>query len=224
MTETTIPFQGQTSVLDRPLTELDVSVETGGGNRGKLLALGGVAGLLVLAVLGYFLIFAGGDEPAATGAVPSGSKAVPPAGDDQPAAAKPSKSHKLTGKTFGRDPFKALITEPEVTTDTSSGVSTSADTSSTTSTTTGTATSGGAGTGTTTAPVTSQPHRFKVVDVAPDNSRITVKVDGQFYRNLKAGEVFARYFKVRFIGGPVNDFQYGEESFKVLGTKAVSIG
>ena len=60
--------------------------------------------------------------------------------------------------------------------------------------------------------------------MAPDNSRISVKVDGEFYRNLKAGEVFADYFKVRFIGGAVNDFQFGEESFKVVGTKAVSIG
>ena len=230
MSESTIPFQGQTAVLDRPLTDLGEPLEEpGGGNRSKLLALGALAGVLVLAVLAYFLFFAGGSEEPAADDTPAATVPKAPA-PEQPAAA-PAKSPKLTGKTFGRDPFKALITEPEAgTASTASTVDTQTATGSetTASTGTGSSTSGsgtsGSTTTTTTVPASSSAHRFKVVDVAPDNSRISVKVDGKFFRNLKAGEVFATYFKVRFIGGAVNDFQYGEETFKVVGSKAVSIG
>ncbi len=59
--------------------------------------------------------------------------------------------------------------------------------------------------------------------VAPDNSSISVKVDGKTYNNLHAGEVFATYFKVVLISGTTNAFQYGEEKFNVLGTKRLTI-
>jgi len=226
MSESTIPFQGQTAVLDRPLADLGEPVgELGGGNRSKLLALGGLAGVVVLGVLAYFLFFAGGGDPVAD----SGPTAVvPKAAEPAAPEATTTKTKKLTGKSFGRDPFKALITEPVEVADTNPVGSTSGATV-TGSTSTGSNTSTGSSTGSTTGSTTTEPaqstaHRFKVVDVAPDNSRISVKVDGKFYRNLKAGEVFADYFKVRFIGGAVNDFQYGEETFKVVGAKAVSIG
>ncbi len=91
------------------------------------------------------------------------------------------------------------------------------------------ATSGGT-TGSTTpvAPETSVPrestsHTFKVVAVAPDSSTITVRVDGKIYRNLKAGDVFAKFFKVRLISGQVNSFQFGEEKFNVIGFKRLTI-
>lgn len=222
MSESTIPFQGQTAVLDRPLTDIEALDEPGGGNRSKLLALGALAGVLVLAVLAYFLFFAGGgEEPAA---VDTPAAAVPQAPEAEQPAAAPAKSPKLTGKTFGRDPFKALITEPEAGTATTADTPVTSGSESTTGTTGTEASTTGSTTTTTTVPASSTAHRFKVVDVAPDNSRVSVKVDGEFYRNLKAGEVFAKYFKVRFIGGAVNDFQYGEETFKVVGAKAVSIG
>ncbi len=192
-----------------------------------MLALVGLAAVLVLALLAYFLIFAGEEEEPAGAPVartPSSSGAVQD--EEAPAAAKPAKKQRISAKSFGRDPFKALIVEPveapAAGSDTTAGaVLTSGPTTTQTGSTTPT--------GSTTQPETSSPaqstaHRFKVVDVAPDNSRISVKVDGEFYRNLKAGEVFATFFKVRFIGGAVNDFQFGEESFKVVGTKAVSIG
>ncbi len=231
MSESTIPFQGQTAVLDRPTApEFDDAVSPDSGNRNKLLALGGLAAVLVLGVLAYFLVFAGGEDPA-----PSGSKSpnapVPAAAGEEPVATT-VKSPRLTGKNFGRDPFKALITEPVAVAD-APPVGSTAGTTTTTgsgditaSPTTGGATTGTSSGATTTTDTPNQTvaHRFKVVDVAPDNSRISVKVDGKFYRNLKAGEVFADFFKVRFIGGAVNDFQFGEESFKVVGTKAVSIG
>jgi hypothetical protein len=198
----------------------------GSGNRNKLLALVGAATLLVLGVVAYFLLFAGGgEEPAPAPVRPSGAQAVP---EVEAPAQTPVKSRRITSKNFGRDPFKALIVEPETVAPATAVVTTGQTT--TTPTTVDPATSGstqGSTTGTTTTTTTpdqTTAHRFKVVNVAPDNTRISVKVDGTFYNNLKAGEVFATYFKVRFIGGTVNDFQFGEESFKVVGTKAVSIG
>ena len=222
MSETLIPMQGQTSVLDRP-ADLDgaVDVTPGSANRGKLLVLGGLAAVVVLGVLAYFLVFAGSDEEAGGDVVrPPASSGSVPQSDEEPATQPAKQKKRISAKSFGRDPFKALISEPvtAVGTSTTTGAAaavpaTSTDTAVQPATQPETST-----------PTASQPHRFKVVDVAPDNSTISVKVDGQFYRNLKAGEVFAKFFKVRFIGGSVNDFQYGEESFKVVGTKAVSIG
>ena len=217
MSESTIPFQGGgTALLERPAPDFGPEPEGGSGNRTKLLALGGVAAVLVLGLVAYFLVFAGGDEAADQGPVikPRSSAPVAPA---EPAA-EPVIKQRLSAKTFGRDPFKALITEPEASVDTATA------TEGTTSTTGGTST----GTSGTTAPETTIPtesasHSFKVVEVAPDNSTITVKVDGDVYRNLKAGEVFATYFKVVLISGQVNSFQYGEEKFNVLGTKKLTI-
>ena len=39
----------------------------------------------------------------------------------------------------------------------------------------------------------------------------------------KAGQVFRKIFKVRYIGGNANAFQIGDEVFNVVGTKAVNI-
>src|SRR4029079_7225533 len=96
----------------------------------------------------------------------------------------------------------------------------------TTTTTTGTTT-----TGTTPAttdsgvaePAATTAHSFRVVAVTPNNSAVDVKVDGKVYSNLRAGEVFAKYFKVVLISGTTNPFQYGEEKFNVLGTKRLTI-
>ncbi|HET7736645.1 MAG TPA: hypothetical protein VFK52_11750 [Nocardioidaceae bacterium] len=219
MSDSTIPFQGQTAVLDRPVTDLEPeSGGEGGGNRVKLLALGGVAAVAVLGVLAYFLLFAGGSEPVAQTLVPKGKPASPaPA---EPEAVTPSQP-RLSNKNFGRDPFKALIV-PEAAPVVSTGTTSDA--------TTGTSTAGTTTTGTTdttatetTVPTASTSHTFKVVEVAPDNSTVTVKVDGKRYNNLEAGEVFAKYFKVVLISGQVNSFQYGEEKFNVIGTKRLTI-
>jgi hypothetical protein len=223
MSESTIPFQGQTSVLDRPATELPEpdSGPEGRSSRTTLLAVLGLAGVLVLGVLAYFLLFTGGEaEPAA----PAPSKKVVPQSDAEEPVAESVKAPRLTNKSFGRDPFKALIVE-SVDTPASSVVpaGTTSTVPSTTGGTQGTTTAPTTTVPSTTTPTASQPHSFKVVDVAPDNSRITVKVDGEFYRNLKAGEVFAKYFKVVLISGPVNSFQYGDDKFNVVGTKKLTI-
>jgi hypothetical protein len=220
MSESTIPFEGQT-MTQAPTSDVEVG---DGGNRTKMLALGGLAAVLVLGLVAYFLLFAGGEEELAgspAGRSPSSSGAVQ---EEAPAAAKPAKKQRISAKSFGRDPFKALIVEaaeaPAAASDTSGGAVLTSG-----ATTTGT---GSSTTGTTTQPETSVPapstaHKFKVVSVAPDNSTVTVKVDGKFYRNLKAGDIFATYFKVRGIGGQQNAFQYGELLFTTNGTKRISI-
>lgn len=231
MSESTIPFQGQTAVMDGPgqVPGQGQGPGTGpepdsAGNRTKLLALGGVAALLVLALVAYLTVFSGGDEPLEEG-VPAPKPAAPAAGaeSDEPATVT---LPKLSNKTFGRDPFKALIVEP-VAAVAATGTVPTGTTAGTTESVLPGATTGSTDTGST-APSTSTPaestsHTFKVVDVAPDNSRISVRVDGKVYRNLKAGEVFATYFKVRLISGQVNSFQYGDEKFNVSGKVKLTI-
>ena len=81
----------------------------------------------------------------------------------------------------------------------------------------------GGTTTTTVTPTVTSAHTFRVVGVSSDGSRITVRVDGKSYSGLKAGEVFATYFKVVVIGGKVNGFQFGDEKFSVFGTKKLHI-
>ena len=50
-----------------------------------------------------------------------------------------------------------------------------------------------------------------------------MRVDGKSYSGLKAGDVFATYFKVVVVGGKVNGFQFGDEKFSVFGTKKLYI-
>jgi hypothetical protein len=214
MSESTIPFQGQTAVLDAPAPD---PVEEGSDrNRTMLLLLGGLAAALVLGLVAYFLVFAGGDDSADDAVVPKPAGAAPVPAEE---ASTPVKKEKLSAKSFGRDPFKPLIVEPAAVVDAAVPD---------TSVVTPTGSSGSPSGGTTTQPETSTPqasssHSFRVIDVAPDSSSITVKVDGDTYRNLKAGEVFADYFKVVLISGQVNSFQYGEEKFNVLGNKRLTI-
>jgi hypothetical protein len=134
----------------------------------------------------------------------------------------------LTEKNYGRDPFEARIVEPAAAAGAATGTGTeAAPVDNTSGATAGGAASNGSGTGSgsasPSAPEATTAHSFKVVDVAPDNSTVTVKVDGDTYRNLSAGEVFADMFKVRFIGGQVNSFQIGDEVFNVSGKKKVTI-
>ena len=75
----------------------------------------------------------------------------------------------------------------------------------------------------TTTPAASQAYHFRVVSAPAGNKTIDVKVNGKPYNGLKAGQVFAKIFKVRFIGGNVNAFQIGDEVFNVVGTKSVTI-
>ena len=220
MSESSFPFEGGTAVATAPAPPV-AGPDESPASRSRLLLVAGVGVVVVLAVVGYFLFFAGGPaEDASTAAKPP--KAVVPAAPAPVVDTPATPTKKLNQRNFGRDPFKALIVEES--TETTTGQST------TPSTTGGTTTTGSTGstTSTPTSPGVSQPaattsHSFRVVAVAPNNSSVDVKVDGKVYRNLHAGEVFATYFKVVLISGTTNAFQYGEEKFNVLGTKRLTI-
>ena len=133
-----------------------------------------------------------------------------------------------------RDPFKVLL-KPAAASDVVPGsgavppaTGTTGSTGASGSTGTGTTGAGTAGTGatgttTSTAPMPSASHRLQVMSVAANNATITMKVDGKTFAGLKAGDVFATYFKVIGIGGQVNVVQYGDVKFSIAGTKAVTI-
>jgi hypothetical protein len=231
MSESSVPFEGASAapaLVAEPVTA---------GNRNRLLALGGGAAVLVVAVLLYFLVFAGGGSDEAASATPP-VKHVIPSSAPSTAAPAPATSDKISAKSFGRDPFKALIADADPV-GAVGGVGTSTVATAPTTTTGGTTTGGvstvgGTGSGTTTGgtgtgastpvtPVVTADHTFRVVGVSSDQSRITVRVDGKSYSGLKAGEVFATYFKVVVIGGKVNGFQFGDEKFSVFGTKKLHI-
>jgi hypothetical protein len=213
------PFQGQTAVADAPAPELEES-----GNRTRIMVLVGLVAVALVGLLAYLFLFSGGDEGTDAAATPTAQAPAAPA--EQPATEpKPAKKQKISAKSFGRDPFEPLIVEPVAST---SDASTTSDGGATSGGTSSGSTGGSTNTGGDNPPAPSAPsagtaHSFKVVDVAPDNSTVTVKLDGDTYRNLRAGEVFAEVFKVRFIGGQVNTFQIGDEVFNVSGKKKVTI-
>jgi hypothetical protein len=220
MSESSVPFD---SALPASASEPARETAAPSSDKSKLLLLGGVAGVVLLGVLAYFLFFAGGSEEPA--AAPPATPVAPAAPSDaaEPPAAAPQQ--RLNAKSFGRDPFHALIVEAAAVQDPAVDQgTTSPSTDGSTSTVPDPGTTDPTGTTSgTSSPATTSPHSFRVLSVAPDNSTITVNVDGKRYANLRAGEVFATYFKVRLISGASNSFQYGEERFNVLGNKRLTI-
>jgi hypothetical protein len=225
MSESSFPFQGGQTVADGPASESESSA-----NRSRIMLLVALAAALVLGLVAYLFLFAGGGEEAAAPAAPPAQAPVAPA--EQPAAEPKSvKKEKISAKSFGRDPFEPLIVEAVATTpDTGTGTTADAGTGGAGTVADDDSSTGGSSTGSPSggttapsAPSAGTAHQFKVVDVAPDNTTVTIKLDGDTYRNLKAGEVFADIFKVRFIGGQVNSFQIGDEVFNVSGKKQVTI-
>ena len=215
MSESSVPFDSATAPPPVPALETPSS----SSDRSRLLLLGALAGVVLLAILAYFLFFAGGDaEPAADSAAKPVAPAAPSDAAEAPATAP---QQRLNAKSFGRDPFKALLVEAAAV------EAPAVDPAVTAPSTSGGTSSGGTSAGTTgggvSSPAPTSPHSFRVLSTAPDNSTITVKVDGKRYANLRAGEVFATYFKVRLISGASNSFQYGEERFNVLGNKRLTI-
>jgi hypothetical protein len=233
---TTVPFEAASAPTATPIAE-----PAAAGNRNRLLALGGAAAVVLLGVLAYFLLFAGGGSDEAASAAPP--KHVIPADPGQPAPVVPATQTRQNAKSFGRDPFKALIAPADpvgavggagsTTTPVVSGSPTTGGATTTGGTTTGstpviggsgsTTTGGSAGSVGAVTPVVTADHTFRVVGVSADGKRITVRVDGKSYSGLQAGQVFATYFKVIVIGGQVNGFQFGDEKFSVFGTKKLHI-
>lgn len=217
MSESSFPFEGQT-LTEAPAAE---QPESGRGSRATLFVLGGIVAALILAAAAYFLLFSGGDaeeavQPTAT------PVAVVPTPVPSPAD-KAVKKQRLSAKSFGNDPFKPLIVEA---TDAGGSGAVVTDIAGGMPLTPAPAVAPAAAPAAppdTSAPVSSPSHSFRVVKVAADNSSIDVKVDGELYADLKAGEVFATYFKVVLVSGNVNSFQFGEEKFNVIGTKRLTI-
>jgi len=233
---TTVPFES----VSAPSTPL-IEEPTDAGNRKRLLVLGGIAAVVLVGLLAYFLVFAGGGGTDAKSATPP-AKHVEAAAPAAPAAGPVQKP--INAKSFGRDPFRALIADADpigavggsgtTTVVPDPTIPTTPTTTTGGTTTGGTSTVGGTGSGTTTGgtgtvgstpvvPVVTADHTFRVVGVSSDQTHITVRVDGKSYAGLQAGDVFAKYFKVVVIGGKVNGFQFGDEKFSVFGTKKLSI-
>jgi hypothetical protein len=230
---TTVPFES----VSAPSTPL-IEEPTEGGNRKRLLVLGGIAAVVLVGLLAYFLVFAGGGGTDPKSATPP-AKHVQAAAPAAPAAGPVQKP--INAKSFGRDPFRALIadadpigavggagtttvvTDPTTTGGTTTGGTTTGGTSTVGGTGSGTTTGGTGTVGSTPVPVVTANHTFRVVGVSSDQTHITVRVDGKSYAGLQAGDVFAKYFKVVVIGGKVNGFQFGDEKFSVFGTKKLSI-
>jgi len=224
MSESTIPFQPPATASDGPVPGLE-PVDDGSRNRTTLLVLGGLAAALALGLVAYFLVFAGGDDAGEKAVAPKSVAAPTPVPAPAAPAVTPVTPTRLSAKSFGRDPFKALIVEPvAVVAVAPTGVTAAPPvTSSSTGGTTGTPdvpSSTGFGAS---APSETEAHTFRVVEVGPSNGTVDVKVDGKLYKNLQAGEVFGTYFKVVLISGSVNSFQFGEEKFNVIGTKRLTI-
>lgn len=237
MTETTFPFQGASPEAEGALPPPPEELEAG-GNRRVVVLLAALGAVGLLAVLGYLLLFSGGDEPAeapapsAAGQDADGAAVDPAPADDLAPVDQP----KLSKKNFGKDPFAPLIVPPaegtggeapaagtagttlDPTTGTTGTTGTTAGTGTTTGTTTGTivvpvGTPGDSTGGTGTSSGSPDPVRIKVVSVAKDNFSGRVVVDGKTY-SVAVGDVFAQYFKsLRFKNGKCGAFQYGDERF-----------
>jgi hypothetical protein len=217
------------------MTEPNEPEESPGEGRRGLLILLGAAGVIVVAILAWFLLFSGGGQdatPVAAGAAPTAApsqQAEAPTTAPTPAATAPVKDAKL--QHAFRDPFKPLIA-PAAVGGSATGGTTTGTSGSTATGTTGTSGSTATGTTGTTAgaattgpaqPQASPSYRVQVTKVSADNKAIDIKVDGTLHKGLKAGQVFAKYFKVIGIGGSVNVIQFGDVKFTIAGTKAVTI-
>jgi hypothetical protein len=217
------------------MTEPNEPEESPGEGRRGLLILLGAAGVIVVAILSWFLLFSGGGQdatPVAAGAAPTAApsqQAEAPTTAPTPAATAPVKDAKL--QHAFRDPFKPLIA-PAAVGGSATGGTTTGTSGSTATGTTGTSGSTATGTTGTTAgaattgpaqPQASPSYRVQVTKVSSDNKAIDIKIDGALHKGLKAGQVFAKYFKVIGIGGSVNVIQFGDVKFTIAGTKAVTI-
>jgi hypothetical protein len=170
--------------------DLPVEESTDGNRRAKLLVIA-AGGLAVLLAAFYFLFVAGGDPAPVPAAAPKPNPAEQPAAP--PAAEQPAAPPVFNGDA-GTDPFDPLVTKPAPSTEGSQGSGTGDGTA------TGTTGSG-----------TSQV--LAVTAVSPDNTTVSVTVDGQAYAGLTVGQTFASFYKVYGIfGGTCAGFLYGDSS------------
>jgi hypothetical protein len=208
MTEQTFPFQSTP-----PELEGVADAEETKGSRRALVALAVAGGVAVAALGGYFFVFSGGGDTTATAGnpIPPAATKVTPTPTPTP---KPVTVPKISQKSFGKDPFKALIVPPVA--NPNAGGTTGGTTGSVTGGTTGgttTGTTGGTTTGTTSGNTAPKALTVKVISVAADNSSGRVTVGTKSY-SVAVGDVFGTYFKtLRLKNGNCGSFQFGDERF-----------
>lgn len=199
---TTMPFQPGTLAEAPDAPELD---ESAGSNR-LLLVLGALAGLAVLAIAAYFLLFAGGSEDkTATAVVPAPNSSARPSTAPS-TAPKTAALPKISARNFGTDPFKPLLTAPVI------GSTTTGSTTTGTTTTTPTTTTPTTTTPTTTTPTTTgTTYRFKVINVSGNNETARVSLNGAV-QTISPGDIVGdKFLFKRFQGGECGTFKFGDE-------------
>ncbi|HEX8003949.1 MAG TPA: hypothetical protein VF519_14775 [Mycobacteriales bacterium] len=204
MTESTFPFA---AAGDEP--------ETAGGDR-KKLALVGVAGALVVALLGYFVVLPmlAGSDPVAEATIVRGKA---PVTAKKPAAAKPAvKKPAAQPATYAdtaarQDPFKPLVVEPVVAPPVAGDPAAVPAGGTTGGTTTG-GTTGGTTTGGTSANVGGQRVALVLVYAKDGKSYAQTKV-GDTVFTPAVGEVFSGTYKLLAVSGKTATYLFGDEQF-----------
>lgn len=140
---------GAPAVAEPPAPFLPDNDTEGADNRRKLILVGAGVGVLVLAIVAFFLLKGGSSSSgSASGLVPKGHPKAAAAGGKAAAAAPSVTLPKKISTPVGRNPFTSLLPSPAP-----SAAPSSAPSTGTTGTTTGTTSGSGTGTGTSTAPV-----------------------------------------------------------------------
>jgi hypothetical protein len=143
MTQQTVSH-GDTLVAETPAPFLPETDDTGPDNRRKLMIVGAIVGVAVLAIVAFFLLKGGGSSPDAAGGFVVPHHAVKKPAAAAPGAAPVVKLPKRVVTPVGRDPFKPLYVAPAAapagTTTTSTPVSSSTTTTPSTGGTTTTTT------------------------------------------------------------------------------------
>lgn len=209
MSESNFPFGG-TAVQEPPAPVQPAEDGVAGRDRRKLFLVGGIAGVLVLAVAAYFLLFSGGGSSNDTSFVVPHHVVKPKAA----AAAQAPKAvtvPKTNSAPVGRDPFKALVTPPVAAASAAPGASAAP------------APAASAGTTGTTGTTTTQTKPVSPVWIELDSFTATTGTfrvaysDGstRVWQNVKAPAsgsktTFATYFALLKISGGVATVQMGD--------------
>jgi hypothetical protein len=199
MSESSFPFE---AAAEEPAS--------GGGDRRKLVAVGGL-GALMVAVLGYFVVlpaFAGDTtESAPLTIVKKAPQKKAAKAAAKPAAKKPLAQPASYDDVAGRkDPFLSL--SPKVV------VETAAPAAPTTTDTTGGATTGGTTGGTSGSATTVSGQRVALVTVYDrDGAQYAQTKVGETVYTPKVGDVFAGQFKLLATSGKTATYLFGDEQF-----------
>jgi hypothetical protein len=208
-------FGGGGAALAEPPVEEAAPQPSTGARPKPMLLVAVVAGVLVLALGAYFLLFSGGGtDTASSGTVPKGTaSAGAGAGSTAPSAgAKPVISTVPSTVSGGnaRDPFAPLVVP-------SAASSTAATTAASTGTTVGTTSTG------TTVPAGLVEH-VTLTSLSSGAVSADVSVNGVAYAAVKPGVLFAKYFTLdpTVVGGTAT-FHFGDITFQLAAGKSQTV-